>query len=86
MARTKDPVYDETWSYPYEQIEKYLFTCGAAYDGFVYSLEECEVTLRSLPDRVIGKLHLPQTRITISGPGSEAFYHGFYLNFLSGGA
>lgn len=87
-------IYDETWSYSYDRIEQYLSDCGAARgevscdssDGSVYLLENCEVTISPLPERTVGKLSLPQTRIRISGPGSEDFYHGFYLHFLSGGA
>ncbi len=86
--------YDEKWSYTYEQIEEYVMSCGAKKAGpcgpdasYVcrYILPDCEVTLEALPDRPMGNLVFPNTRIRIEGPGADSFYHGFRLRFISGG-
>ncbi|MBR2539258.1 MAG: DUF1952 domain-containing protein [Mogibacterium sp.] len=78
--------YDEKWSYPYEQVENYILTCGAIKTGSTYTLPECIVVLEALPPRLIGHLEFPSTRVLIDGPGADEFYKGFFLNFLSGGA
>ncbi len=78
--------HDEIWSYSYERIQEYLLSLGADMDGDIYSLPACTVALESLPDRQLGGLSFARTRVRIEGPGSEEFYHGFRLHFLSGGA
>lgn len=85
--------YDEKWSYEYEQIEAYVLSCGAARrtdtDSAVFDIDcdagSCVITLIALPQRPVGLISFPQTRIKIEGPGAEAFYHGFFLHFISGG-
>lgn len=93
--------YDQVWSYTYDQIEAYVLGQGANKECIVpggrapadcdasisaqYTLCDCTVILQALPDRSLGHLVFPRTRVLIDGPGAEEFYHGFYLNFLSGG-
>ena len=45
-------VYDEIWSYTHDQIEQYLYSKGAVYDGAFYCLDECTVALEALPSIV----------------------------------
>ena len=78
-------VYDEIWSYTHDQIEQYLYSNGAVYDGAFYCLDECTVALEALPSRRLGHFDFPQTRIMVDGPGADRFYHGFRLQFLTGG-
>ena len=78
--------YDEIWGYEYEQIREYLTDQGAASEGDTYELDSCTVVLDALPDRQIGELAFPQTRVRIKGSGADAFYHRFKLRFLKGGA
>lgn len=86
--------YDENWSYPYDQIEAYILSCGAKKEslnrpfvsrGSRYVLDDCEVIIEALPDRPVGLLVFPNTRIRIDGPGADEFYRGFRLRFISGG-
>ena len=82
----KSSAYDEVWGYPCEQIREYLLSQGAAAVGDTYTLDDCIVTLESLPDRKAGKLSFAQTRVCIKGSGADAFHHRFKLRFLKGGA
>ena len=77
---------DETWGYPYEKIREYLLSCGAEAEGDRYVLAGCSVELEVLPDRQAGGLSLAQTRVKMTGPGTDEFHHSFKLHFLSGGA
>ena len=78
--------YDEKWSYSADRIEEYILSLGASGNDHIFVLDACTVRLEPLPDRQVGMLTFPQTRIIIEGPGAETFYHDFYLHFLSGGA
>ena len=82
----KTMVYEGIWSYTFDRIEEYILGCGAERSNSVYSMDGCDVELESLPDRPLGPLAIPQTRVRISGQKAEALYQEFYLHFLSGGA
>ena len=83
--------YDEVWSYPIDRIRNYfnsVYECtdsegseSVFSDGVSFSLK-----LEALPDRQVGPISFPQTRVVIEGTDAEQVYHGFYLHFLSGGA
>lgn len=82
--------YDEIWGYPCERIREYLLNSGAGRDGDpceadVYDTAGCRIVLETLPDRRVGKLTLPRTRVRMEGPGAEAYHQAFFLHFLSGG-
>lgn len=77
--------YDEIWCHTCEQIEEYLLDCGAERSGDTFLTAGCRITLQTLPDRCIGSLVLPRTRVRMEGPCSKSFHHAFFLHFLSGG-
>lgn len=78
--------YDEIWGYPLSQIEEFILSRGGLKSGESYQLDRCAVNVDPLPDRIVGSLSFPQTRVRIEGEAAEEFYHQFYLHFLSGGA
>ena len=80
-----DMVFDKIWGFPSERIREYLEERGAETGSGVYSCAGCVATVEALPDRRIGNIFLPQTRVRMEGPGAEAFHHEFLLRFLSGG-
>lgn len=69
--------YDEVWSYSVDRIQEY-------FDSLTEN--DCSVNLESLPERRVGNMCFPQTRVVIEGENAEAIYHKFHLHFLSGGA
>ena len=69
--------YDEVWSYSVDRIQEY-------FDSLVEN--SCTVELERMPERQVGRISFPQTRVVIEGEDAEHVYHGFYLHFLSGGA
>lgn len=82
-------VYNEVWAYPIERIREYFDSiaeesCLACDNSASYT-----VNLESLPERKVGPISFPQTRVVIEGDSDEEVervYHAFYLHFLSGGA
>ena len=78
--------YDEIWGYEYERIREYLLSQSAAADGDTYVLDSCTVVLDAMPDREVGGMAFPQTRVRIKGSGADEFHHRFKLRFLKGGA
>lgn len=69
--------YDEVWSYSVDRIQEYF---DLADD------RGCTIELEAMPERKMGIISFPQTRVVIDGDDAEQVYHGFYLHFLSGGA
>lgn len=69
--------YDEVWSVPARRIEEYFKTAHKA---------GCEISVTSLPERALGKLSFPQTRVVIDGDCAEDVHRAFSINFLCGGA
>jgi len=65
--------YDEVWSLKAGEVE-------AFFDG-----QYEDVSVIPLPDKMIGALTLPQTRIIIKGESAEEIYHQFRLHFLKAG-
>jgi len=43
------------------------------------------VTVIALPDRRLGSMVMPQTRIIITGNDADELYHRFYLSFMTAG-
>ena len=69
--------YDEVWSVSARRITEYFNRVGCA---------GCEITVSPLPDRQLGKLNFPQTRVIIEGENAEILHSAFSVNFLCGGA
>ncbi len=65
--------YNEVWSLEAGQVEEY------------FSLHPADVRIIPLPDKKIGPVFLPQTRIILKGDNAVQVYHQFLLRFLKGG-
>ncbi len=70
---TKDAKYDEVWAVDKERIDAFFAEHGG----------EAEVI--SLPERSIGMMTVPQTRVMIYGQNAEEIHRLFILAFLSAG-
>lgn len=66
-------VYDEIWAVDMKRIEAF------------FSENPGDVTVIPLPDRTLGSMNMPQTRIIISGDNADELYHRFYLSFMTAG-
>ena len=79
--------YCETWAIAFERIEAFFL----AQDDLrpigpgSFRGQGCTVLLVRLPDRPLGPLTVPQTRVEISGGAAEAVYRRFFLRFVSAG-
>ena len=66
-------IYDEIWAVDADRIKDFFS-------------ENCDcVTVTSLPDRKLGSMVMPQTRIIIEGDNADELYHRFYLSFMTAG-
>ena len=77
--------YDEIWCYTYERIEEYLLHSTTERRDDTFYTDGCKIMLEALPERNVGSLKLPRTRVRMEGPQSVHFHHTFLLHFLSGG-
>lgn len=66
-------MYDEVWAVDAERIREF----------FRDHRDEVEVT--ALPEKRVGSMLLPQTRIVITGDDADELYHRFYLSFMTAG-
>lgn len=66
-------VYDEVWAVDAERIRNF------------FSDHPGDVTVIPMPDRRLGAMTMPQTRIIIRGDDAEELYHRFYLSFMTAG-
>lgn len=69
----KGKIYDEVWAVDAGRIISYFRERG----------EDAEIV--SLPERRVGPLSVPQTRVIISGDDAEAVHAKFLLHFVSAG-
>ena len=68
--------YDEVWAVDAGRVDSFFKErWGGAAD----------VCVIALPERRVGTLAFPQTRIVISGERAEEVYHSFFLHFASAG-
>lgn len=65
--------YDEVWSVKAEEVREF------------FSGREGDVSVIPLPDKKIGAVALPQTRVIIQGDNAEELYRQFFFRFLRGG-
>ena len=65
--------YDEIWAIDSERIRSFF----QDHTG--------EVTIISLPDKKLGPVSVPQTRVMITGENAEELYHQFFLRFMTAG-
>ncbi|MBR3330900.1 MAG: hypothetical protein IKG25_06725 [Mogibacterium sp.] len=66
-------MYDEVWAVDAERVKAF------------FRENPGEVRVISLPDRKLGSMTMPQTRIIISGENADELYHSFYLSFMTAG-
>lgn len=66
-------MYDEVWAVDVKRVEAF------------FRKNPGEVTIISLPDRRLGSMIMPQTRIVISGENADDLYRRFYLSFMTAG-
>lgn len=66
-------MYDEIWAVDAERVKAFF---GESCD---------DVTVIALPQRMLGPMALPQTRIIIKGEDADELYHRFYLSFMTAG-
>ena len=66
-------MYDEVWAVDAKRVEDFFMENPG------------DVTVISMPDRKLGSMTMPQTRIIISGENADELYHRFYLSFMTAG-
>ena len=70
---SKEIMFDEVWAVDKDRIDAFFTEHGG------------EVKVLSLPERKIGLLSVPQTRVIITGEDAEEIHRQFILTFLSAG-
>ena len=66
-------MYDEVWAVDSARIEAF------------FSKHPGDVTVISLPERTLGSMTVPQTRVIIKGENADELYRRFYLSFMTAG-
>lgn len=66
-------MYDEVWAVDAKRVEAF------------FRKNPGDVTVISLPDRRLGSMTMPQTRIIITGEDADELYRRFYLSFMTAG-
>lgn len=77
----------EIWTLDRQRLEAYFNSLPgfAPWGEGRWQGENCLVVLESLPERALGPLRLPQTRLEFLGEAAETVYAAFRLRFLSAG-
>ena len=65
--------YDEVWAVESQPVKDFFKELGG------------DVTVIPLPDKKMGALSLPQTRIIIKGNDAEELYRQFFIQFMRAG-
>lgn len=66
-------MYDEVWAVDAERIKVF------------FSEHPDDVTVIPMPERTLGSMTMPQTRIIIKGENADELYRRFYLSFMTAG-
>ncbi len=79
--------YAEIWAVPLARLEAHFDGEGDCTGPGRYCCGGCAVRLEALPDRKVGCLTFPQTRVEMAGEGEklEALRRRFLLRFASAG-
>ncbi len=79
--------HDEIWAVSYERICEFFESAPGIQPirRGEYSGDGIQITISRLPEKALGSLRFPQTRICLDGSGSEKLYGVFRLRFLSAG-
>ena len=64
---------DEVWAVDAERIEAF------------FSEHPGDVTVIALPERKVGSMTVPQTRVIIRGENADELYRRFCLSFITAG-
>lgn len=80
--------YDENWGIAFSRVTDYFSSLGdvdkTSDTSFVF--RSAEITLEQLPDRRMGSLRFPRTRVCITGDAdADEIHRRFYYRFLSAG-
>lgn len=65
--------YDEVWSIEINEVLEF------------FKDQSGDVSVTALPEKRIGKVSLPQTRVIIKGDNADDLYRQFFFRFLRGG-
>ncbi len=65
--------YDEIWAADSAAIQEF------------FNEHPGDVSVISLPDKVIGAMRLPQTRVVIEGDNAAVLYQQFFRKFMKAG-
>ena len=66
-------MYDEVWAVDAERVRVF----------FRNDLDD--VRIIPLPERTLGSMTMPQTRIIITGDNDDELYRRFYISFMTAG-
>lgn len=66
-------MYDEVWAVDSKRIKAF------------FRDNPGDVTVIPLPERTLGSMTMPQTRIIITGENADELYRRFYLSFMTAG-
>lgn len=69
--------YDEVWALEAERVKAFFDESRSEH--------KCDVTVIPMPNRSIGPVSMPQTRIIMSGEGADELYRRFCLKFMTAG-
>ena len=79
--------FDEIWALKYEQVCAFFEEQPGmlVHSRGHYTEERAEITLSPLPEKRVGSLSFPQTRVRIEGDGAVEISRRFRLRFLTAG-
>ena len=66
-------IYDEIWAVDANRVMAFFHE------------HTDDVTVIPLPERRLGSMTMPQTRIIITGDNADELYHRFYISFITAG-
>lgn len=69
--------YDEVWALETERVKAFFDESRSGH--------KCDVDVIAMPDRSIGPISVPQTRIIINGEGADELHRRFCLKFMTAG-
>lgn len=83
------PVIQRDWAVSFDRVDGFLRSDPeiAPQTSGKYVYKACEITLERLPDRRLGSLVFPQSRVELSGADEdvEKIYRKLLLQFASAG-
>lgn len=80
--------YDEIWGIAFPRVSGYFSEQSDVKkeNDCLFHYKEARIELEALPDKHMGSMRIPHTRVLISGEeDADALHRRFYLRFLSAG-